>query len=405
MACCHGVNERIIVAGAGIFGITAALELRERGHPVTLLDPWPIPAPLAASTDISKVVRMEYGPDQDYMTLMESAREGWLRWNERWESDGTGPLYHETGIVMVTRDQMAPGGFEHDSYRLLLSRGHKPERIDATAIARRFPAWRYSRFVDGFYHHKGGYAESGKVVAALARQALAAGVTVTERCRVATLIEAGGRVRGVRTDHGTELAADNVVIATGAWAGTLHPPLANSIRATGHPVFHLRPVDPAPFAAERFPTFTADVALTGYYGFPVNADGVIKIASHALGRTTDPDAERRITPEAIDRLRRFLADTFPVVADAPIVHARLCLYADTQDEDFLIAPDPERPGLTVAGGGSGHGFKFAPVLGGLIANAVTGVDDPALDKFRWRPEVVLAYGTEAARCHLLETAD
>jgi len=397
--------DRFIVVGAGIFGVTAALELRARGHAVTLLDPGPIPAPLAASTDISKVVRMEYGPDRDYMALMEEAHAGWLRWNERWTADRTGPLYHESGVLMVTRDPMAPGGFEHDSYRTLLDRSHRPERMDAATITNRYPAWSTGRFVDGFYHRKGGYAESGAVVAALARQARTDGVVVCEGVRMTALIEAPGRVRGVRTDQGQELLADAVVLAAGAWAGTLHAPLTGAIRASGHPVFHLRPADPDLFRAERFPTFTADVARTGYYGFPVNARGVVKIASHALGRPIDPDAPRHLAPGADTRLRRFLHDTFPALADAPIVYTRLCLYADTQDEDFWIAPDPERAGLIVAGGGSGHGFKFAPVLGRLIADAATGVDNPALDRFRWRPEVTLAHGTEAARCHLPEVDD
>ena len=405
MACCHGMADRFIVVGAGIFGVTAALELRARGHAVTLLDPGPIPAPLAASTDISKVVRMEYGPDRAYTALMEEARAGWLRWNERWAADGIGALYHDSGVLMVTRDAMAAGGFEHDSYRMLLARGHRPERMDTVTITRRYPAWSTGRFVDGFYHGKGGYAESGKVVAALARQARADGVAVCEGSRMTALIEEAGRVRGVRTDHEQALFADAVVLATGAWAGTLHPPLSGAIRASGHPVFHLLPADPALFRAERFPTFTADVARTGYYGFPVNAQGVVKVASHALGRPIDPDAPRHLAAGAETRLRRFLRDTFPALADAPVVYTRLCLYADTQDEDFWIARDPERAGLTVAGGGSGHGFKFAPVLGGLIADAATGVHNPALGRFRWRPEVTLAHGTEAARCHHPEVDD
>ena len=397
--------DRFIVVGAGIFGITAALELRARGHAVTLLDPGPIPAPLAASTDISKVVRMEYGPDREYMALMEEARAGWLRWNERWTADGTGPLYHESGVLMVTRDAMSPGGFEHDSYGMLLERGHRPERMDAATITRRYPAWSTGRFLDGFFHRKGGYAESAAVVAALAREACTHGVAVIEGSRMTSLIKESGRVRGVRTDRGQQLEADAVVLATGAWAGSQHPPMSGAIRASGHPVFHLRPVEPDLFRAERFPTFTADVARTGYYGFPVNAQGVVKIGSHALGRPIDPDAPRHLAAGAENRLRRFLRDTFPALADAPVVYTRLCLYADTQDEDFWIARDPEHAGLTVAGGGSGHGFKFAPVLGRLIADAATGVDNPALGRFRWRPDVSLAHGAEAARCHLPEVDD
>ena len=75
-------SRTAIVVGGGIFGLTSALELRNRGYAVTLLDAGPIPHPLAASTDISKVVRIEYGADEAYTCLAEDAREGWLSWND-----------------------------------------------------------------------------------------------------------------------------------------------------------------------------------------------------------------------------------------------------------------------------------------------------------------------------------
>jgi len=75
----------------------------------------------------------------------------------------------------------------------------------------------------------------------------------------------------------------------------------------------------------------------------------------------------------------------------------VCMYCDTHDGHFWIARDPEREGLVVAAGDSGHGFKFAPVLGEIIADAVEGKDNPLLEKFRWRPEVRAGSGTDAAR--------
>ncbi|MEE9155018.1 MAG: hypothetical protein V3U38_00115, partial [Gemmatimonadota bacterium] len=95
---------------------------------------------------------------------------------------------------------------------------------------------------------------------------------------------------------------------------------------------------------------------------------------------------------------------FPALADAEVVFTRLCLYADTQDEDLWIARDPTREGFSVASGGSGHGFKFAPVLGRLIADAVEGVSNRTLGKFGWRPDLVLGQGREAARCHIPDEA-
>src|SRR6185437_9008873 len=87
--------RHVAVVGAGIFGVTAALALRRRGHTVSLFDPGPLPHPLAESTDISKIVRLDYGPDDVYLALMESALEGWRRWNE----DLGEPLFHEVGVL------------------------------------------------------------------------------------------------------------------------------------------------------------------------------------------------------------------------------------------------------------------------------------------------------------------
>ena len=102
---------RILIAGAGVFGLTAALELRRRGHEVTVIDPGPVPHPLAASTDISKVVRLEYGSDEAYTALAERAIEGWRRWNR----DFGEPLFHETGVLFLKRTEPLPGSLEYDS--------------------------------------------------------------------------------------------------------------------------------------------------------------------------------------------------------------------------------------------------------------------------------------------------
>jgi glycine/D-amino acid oxidase-like deaminating enzyme len=95
---------RIVVAGSGIFGVTAAIELQRRGHAVRLLDPGPLPRQLAASTDISKVVRLEYGGDESYTALSEQSIEGWRRWNREFGVE----LYHETGLLLLRRTPLPP---------------------------------------------------------------------------------------------------------------------------------------------------------------------------------------------------------------------------------------------------------------------------------------------------------
>ncbi len=388
----------MLVVGAGVFGLAAALELRRRGHAVTVIDQGPIPHPRAASTDISKVIRLEYGADEAYTAAMEDARSGWLAWNDRWRDEGGPPRYHETGVLMVCHGPMVEGGFEYESWRTLRRRGHEPERLDARGLAERFPAWSTGAYVDGFYHAKGGFAESAGVVASLAGWARAAGVVVREGARMRSLLAPAHGV-GVHTASGERLEAEHVVVATGAWTGRLLPGLSHCFRPSGQPVFHLRPAEPERFRAERFPTFTADVSRTGYYGFPLSRDGIVKVANHGRGRELDPDGDHAVTEDEHARMRAFLRESVPALADAPVVHTRVCLYSDTQDGHFWIAGDPDRAGVTVASGGSGHGFKFGPIVGPLIADAVEGRAHPLLDRFRWRPEVVLEHGEEAARFH------
>src|SRR4051812_44947151 len=123
----------VVVLGAGIFGVTAALELRRRGHRVRLVDPGPVPHPLAESTDISKVVRLEYGADRDYTALAERALVGWRQWNRELGAE----LFHETGVLFLRRTPLAPGTFEGDSLAMLEERGHRPERLTPAQISAR----------------------------------------------------------------------------------------------------------------------------------------------------------------------------------------------------------------------------------------------------------------------------
>lgn len=386
-----------LVVGGGIFGLTAVLELHTRGYTATLIDQGPIPHPLAASTDVSKVVRMEYGTDDLYFEMVDQAIDGWHAWNERFDTT----LYHETGVTMLARGEMSPGGYEYESYQRLLAHGYTPERLDSTAIARRFPAWNVDHYVDGFFNPRAGFAESGRVVSALAEEARKRGVTILEGHTAVSLLTDGQRVSGVLTANGETLTAAHVIIAAGAWTQTLLPELQPQMQATGHPVFHLKPDNPELFTPPNFVVFTADVANTGWYGFPLHpSEGIVKIANHGVGQVLHPAEDERVVT-AVDEanLRRFLHETFPALADAPIVYTRRCLYNDTRDEHFWIDQHPTLENLTVAAGGSGHGFKFAPVLGQLIADTAVGQTNQWLPRFRWRDIAHLAQGQEAARYH------
>jgi glycine/D-amino acid oxidase-like deaminating enzyme len=392
---------KIIVVGAGINGVTSAIELKKRGHKVVLVDPGPLPHPLAASTDISKAVRAAYGPDETYTSLADRCIELWRKWN----SDFGIELYHETGVLFVCRHPMKPGDFEYESCRVLEKQGHRFERFDSAMFHQRFPAFAPDRFQDGFFDPDAGYVESGRVVATLIEHAKSLGVELREQAKFVALDEGDNRVRGIvledrqrKAGSARHVAGDAVVMAVGAWTPYALPFTKKFFRASGHPVFHLKPEDSDLFLPKRFPFFGADISTTGYYGFPLN-QGVVKIANHGPGREMSPDsAERVVTAEEENDLREFLKSTIPALAQAPILYTPVCIYCDTNDGDFWIAPDPERPNLIIATGDCGHGFKFAPVLGEITADAVENKPNPFLQKFRWRPQIKSGETKEAARC-------
>lgn len=424
----------VLIVGAGAFGLATAMELGRRNRSVTVLDRGPLPHPDASSTDVSKIIRMDYGADAFYTDLAEEALRGWESWSVRWSR----PLYHPVGFLVLAGRSMAPGGFEFESHRLLVERGVPVERLDAAALAARFPGWRGERFPDGYFNARAGWAASGAVVTWLARQARRAGVSV-EADGAVDLLEEGGRIRGVVTAGGRRIEADLTVVAAGAWTPGLVPGLAGRMWPVGQPVLHLRVADPSRWSPPSFPVWAADIARTGWYGFPASPEGLLKIGHHGRGMRVEPPGRRGIAVEAgqhgaaeeppslrrapadqaprpgvlpahvqptrpdvpdahVERCRAFLREALPDLADAPVAHRRVCFYCDTFDGAFWIDRHPDLDGLVVAAGGSGHGFKFAPVLGPVVADVIDGKPNRWAERFRWRePATGRSERTEEAR--------
>src|SRR5438067_3033917 len=155
--------ERVVIVGAGINGVTAAIALKNRGHKVILIDPGPLPHSLAASTDISKAVRSTYGADEDYTALAEQAVRRWKQWNEEF---GT-ILYHEVGMMFIRREPMQPGDFEYESFEVSNRRSGRLSRVNEAILSEQFPAWDGAGYRDGVLERQAGYADSSRVVRTL----------------------------------------------------------------------------------------------------------------------------------------------------------------------------------------------------------------------------------------------
>lgn len=354
----------MIVVGRGVFGLSAALSLSARGHDVLVVG---LRDPEASSEDISRIIRNDYAGDDFHTTWAEEAIDGWHRWNR--QSDR--PLFSQVGFANLTVEPMERASFAGASFASLPD----AHRLDGVAITERFAFLTPGRFVDGYVNDRAGWADASEAVRFMERCCEEAGVGIVAE-RVARI---GDGWLGLADDG--LLRADRIVVATGAWTPELVGETAEVLIPSGQPVLYLRPTDPAAFADT--PVWALDIQNTGFYGFPLSPDGLVKIGHHGPGVTRQL-AVRYVPGPVIDRFDVFFRQVVPPLAKARLEKSRVCFYCDAPNGRFLIDRVPGRERVVVAAGGSGHGFKFAPVIGELIAAVVTDEDHPRRSSTAWR---------------------
>jgi sarcosine oxidase / L-pipecolate oxidase len=355
---------RVLVIGRGVFGLAAALSIRRSGHHVVVVG---TRDPHAASEDTSRIIRNDYAGDVFHTTWADEAIEGWHRWNV----EAPVPLFANVGLANLTLEPMSPTSFAGASYHSLPNR----PRLDPVGITELLGFLTPGRFVDGYRNDAAGWANASETVRYMERMCEIADVgIVAERAA-----QIGDGWVGL-TDDGL-LRADRVVVAAGAWTPTLVPETAELLIPAAQPVLYLRPTDPAPFT--DVPVWALDLARSGFYGFPASADGIVKVGHHGPGITRRLGATS-VPESVIGRFRDFFRESVPALAGARIERSRLCFYCDAPDARFVVDAVPGRRRVFVAAGGSGHGFKFAPVLGELIAAVVNDVDHPRRSQTAWR---------------------
>lgn len=387
----------VLVIGGGIFGVTAAVELAKRKYKVGLLNPDTLPHHMAASTDVTKAVRMEYGSDREYFEMAERSIHLWRNWNNFFGKQ----LYHEVGFLMLCRKSIESGeqSFEKYSYRELLRKGYDVEHLSPSEIKKRFPAINAETYSGAIHNPIGGYANATLTVTTLMGYARELGVHIHEGHTVNRFEIDSGTVKGVVTIENEQCAADHVLVAAGAHTPLLLPELRPYMKSTGHPVFWLRPHDAKKFRGDNLPVFTADISNTGWYGFPyLEEQGIVKLAKHSNGSPVDPEkGDRQVTDAEVMEMRSFVGESFPELAKATLVHTRRCLYTDTLDGHFWIDNHPTIKGLSVSSGGSGHGLKMAPLLGPMAADVVEGKTHEFSSRYRWRHLTEATVQVEEAR--------
>lgn len=369
---------KVGVVGAGIFGMAAAIELRGRGHAVTVFDQGRVPYENATSTDVSKGIRRMWyaGDNETYVELVERAAVQWRKWEEDFDE----PVYHQTGGISIL-DSFEPGSPMHESWLYLTGRGATELEVMNAADAReRFPQFVVHDGETVVHDRWSGYIESGRAVENLARLAREDGVAVREEAQVSEVAETGAGASV--TLGGSREEFDRVVVAAGVWVGRLLPAVGDNVMVTHQEMLLIEVEEPALFAPPRMPVWGVDPDGQGWYGFPLLREGYVKISREPLGEVVDPDFDRDGTDGFREETLEFLRSRIPKMAAGRVVDGRTCLYTSAPDDHFIIDWAPEHQRVLMAGGGSGHGFKFGGSIGPVIADALEDRANPLGRRFR-----------------------
>jgi sarcosine oxidase len=349
-----------IVVGLGAIGSAAAYWLsRSLGDRVLGLERFGLDHPNGASADHSRIIRLSYHRP-DYVRL---AKRAYTSWAEVEAESGERIVTTTGGLDLWPTASAIP---ESDYSESLAAEDVSFDSLDGAEIRRRWPQWNVADDVRGIWQAAGGLADPYRGNAAHRRLATTNGATLRHHAPVTAIRDAGGGDLEVVTTDAT-YRTSRVVLATDAWTNQL---LAGFDRRlpltiTKEQVTYFACPDPGQFAPDRFPVWIW-MDDPCFYGFPTYGEPGPKAAQDVGGSPVDPD-ERTFDRDdaAFARLTSFMASHLPGAIGPPI-HTKTCLYTLTPDRDFVVDRLPDVPGVAVALGAA-HGFKFASVLGRILA--------------------------------------
>lgn len=361
---------RVIVIGGGIMGLSAAWALRAEGHEVTLLEQGQIPNPLGSSVDQHRLIRFTYGAKLGYTGMVAAAYGAWER---LWQALGE-RYYAPTGTLALAGPER---DWIEDTRRTLDILGIGHESPGAEDVAKRWPMLVADDIEEALWTPKGGVLFADKIVTALAAHLQNQGVNVRCGCPVVALDEKNATVV---TAEGEEHGGDIVVVAAGPWVARLLPALARRVTPSRQIVVYLRvPRDKVGHWAKAPMVVDLD-PRGGCYMVPSDNGRAVKVGDHRFSLAGDPDMDRAVTAAETKAVADLASLRIGDFGNYGTVESKTCFYAAEAAERFIV--EPIGPRGWVLAGFSGHGFKFGPLMGLKLAQAVSG-SLPAADLTAW----------------------
>jgi monomeric sarcosine oxidase len=366
-----------IVLGAGGIGSAVMYHLARRGARVVGIDMSRPPHSYGSSHGQTRVIRQAYFEHPNYVPLLRASYQLWRDLEARVNR----PLFHQIGLVEIGPENgvVVPGVL-----RAAEEHGLSVEPLAARAIEQRWPGLRVSDGLVGVYEPTAGYLLVEDCVESHLKAAEAEGAELIIHRSIEL---SAGRAwsadeRGVRLSllHHTPIEADRLIVCAGAWASELLADLAPKLTVLRKSLFWFKTKTADYDVPGGMPVYLFELPDGIFYGFPKLDPRGVKVAEHTGGRVVHPASpDRSPDAEEQNRLMQFLRAHLPGVTREVSGHT-VCLYTMSPDEHFIVDRHPQHANVVFAAGLSGHGFKFAPVLGKALAElALDGGTDLPID--------------------------
>ena len=365
-----------IVIGAGCMGSAAAYHLSKAGAKTLVIERFSRGHTFGSSHGNTRIIRLVY--DKPFYTeLMKSSYACW----RDLERESGRELLFTTGSVTV-----APVGHEYviNTRASLDAAGIESELLDKQEMASRLPQFRIEpHTMIALWQKDGGFLHASECISAHLDMAKNQGAEIRENTEVMTVDWKASSPVVVCKDKRYE--GKKVVATVGPWTKQLLPELDLPLTVTRQQVVYFTPKDKAGFLPSEFPVFIDVTRPTSFYGVADFEEKGVKVGVDGHGKdfeTTLDSCSRTPDPPYVDFVHDFVAERMPDAA-GEVNHAEVCLYTETPDKDFIIDLHPNCENLAIAGGFSGHGFKFGSLVGKILSElALTGRSHYDIGQFR-----------------------
>lgn len=355
----------VIVLGLGGMGSAAAYTLAARGLRVLGLEQFTPAHDRGSSHGGTRIIREAYFEDPAYVPLVQRA---YTLWRELEQATGRELLQITGGLMIGQPDSELVTG------AIASARIHQLEHtlLSADETRRRFPMFALEPEDVAVYEPRAGLVRPEACVSAQLELATRSGAELRFEERVLGWTADNNGV-AVETAQG-RYTAGKLVITAGPWIGELVRELGPQLQVERVPVYWFEPRNAALFEPERCPIYIWQRDDVGFfYGFP-RIDQQVKVARHYGGQiTTAETIDRAVHPNEFAEMRAIVARFIPELAGT-LIKTSVCMYTNSPDLHFVIDRHPQHANVAIAGGFSGHGFKFCPVIGELLADLTL---DPA----------------------------